>query len=159
MAARGAGPQPSSPCGASQDEGARVASNQTFVLIAERELANALAIQVRSSLGMYVQPSRAETAAFERAVHMICREARRLDLRAEELVIGLKQAWFQLAPLRITHLGERDGDVLQEVVSSSIEAFFDSSYGGPFSRSDHPTRYSTSHHPSNDASVGTVADA
>jgi hypothetical protein len=126
MAPRGAEPRPSSPSGAFQDDRARVASNQTFVLIAERELANALAIRVRSSLGMYVQPSRAETAALERAVHMICREAHRLDLRAEELVIGIKQAWFQLAPIRITHLGERDGDVLQEVVSSSIEVFFES---------------------------------
>ena len=126
MARPGAEPQPSSPSGAFQDDRARVASNQTFALIAERELANALAAQVRSSLGMYVQPSRAETAALERAVHMICREAHRLDLRAEELVIGIKQAWFQLAPIRITHLGERDGDVLQEVVSSSIEVFFES---------------------------------
>ena len=75
---------------------------------------------------MYVQPSRAETAAFERAVRTICREARRLGLRAEELVIGIKQAWCQLAPIRIAHLGERDGDVLQEVVSSSIEVFFES---------------------------------
>src|SRR4051812_26340476 len=91
MAPPGAEPQPSSPSAALQDDGARVASNQTLVLIAERELANALAIQVRSSLGMYVQPSRAEMAAFERAVHTICREAHRLDLRAEELVIGIKQ--------------------------------------------------------------------
>ena len=75
---------------------------------------------------MYVRPSRAETVVFERAVRMICREAHRLDLRAEELVIGIKQAWFQLAPIRTTHLGERDGDVLQEVVSSSIEVFFES---------------------------------
>ena len=126
MAPRGAEPQSSSPSGAFQDDRARVASNQTFVLIAERELAKALAIQVRSPLGMYVQPSRAETAAFDRAVRMICRKAHRLDLRAEELVIGIKQAWFQLAPIRITHLGERDGDVLQEVVSSSIEVFFES---------------------------------
>jgi hypothetical protein len=126
MAPRGAEPQPSSSSGAVHDRGARVASNQSIVPIAERELANALAIQIGPSLGMFVQPSRAEMAAFERAVNTICREAHRLDLRAEELVIGIKQAWFHLAPIRTSRLGERDGDVLREVVSTSIEVFFES---------------------------------
>ena len=127
MAPHGAEPQPSPPSDAMHDGGARVESNERLVEIAERELAKALAMQVRSSLGMYVQPSRAEMAAFERAVDTICREAHILDLRAEELVIGIKQAWFQLAPVRFNHLGERDGDILREVVSSSIEIFFESS--------------------------------
>jgi hypothetical protein len=126
MAPRGAEPRPSSPSDALQDDGARVVSNQKLVLIAERELAGALAAQERPSIGMYAHPSRAETAAFERAVQAICREAHHLDLRAEELLIGIKQAWFQLAPVRMSCLGERDGDVLREVVSSSIEVFFES---------------------------------
>ena len=49
----------------------------------------------------------------------------RCYLRAEELVIGIKQAWAQLAPVRARHLGDRDGDVLREVVSRSIELFFE----------------------------------
>ena len=125
MAPRATEPKPSS-SGAVHDDGARVASNQNFVHVAERELGNALAIQVGPSLGMFIQPSRAEQAAFDRAVNTICREAHRLDLRAEELVIGIKQAWFQLAPTRASRLGERDGDVLREVVSTSIDVFFES---------------------------------
>src|SRR3954469_4990124 len=118
--------QPSPPSTASCEAGVRDAANQTLVVVAERELAGALAEQERPARGMYVHPSRAEIAAFERAVHAICREAHRLDLRAEELLIGIKQAWFQLAPVRMNYLGERDGDVLREVVSSSIEVFFKS---------------------------------
>jgi hypothetical protein len=75
---------------------------------------------------MYVHPSSAEDAAVQRAVRTICQEARRLDLQAEELIIGIKQAWSQLASVRTRHLGDRDGDVLREVVSSSIEVFFES---------------------------------
>ena len=105
--------------------GARTAVNHRLIGTAERELGRALAEQQRPSLGMYVQPSRAEDAAFDRAVREICGEARRLDLRAEEVVIGIKQAWAQLAPVRARHLGDRDGDVLREVVSRSIELFFE----------------------------------
>ena len=103
---------------------ARVALNQSLVGVAERALERALSEQVRPPMGMYVHPSSSENAAFERAVHEICGEARRLDLRAEELLVGIKRAWAHLAPVRARHLGDRDGDVLREVVSSSIEVFF-----------------------------------
>ena len=106
-------------------DGTRAAVNQRLIGTAERELGRALAEQQRPALGMFVQPSRAEDAAFDRAVREICGEARRLDLRAEELVIGIKQAWAQLAPVRARHLGDRDSDVLREVVSRSIELFFE----------------------------------
>lgn len=101
-------------------------AHRTLVLVAERELTGALFEQDRPSLGMYVHPSRAEAVAFERAAREICREAHRLDLRAEELLVGVKQAWCQLATLRARHLADRDGDVLREVVSASIEIFFES---------------------------------
>jgi hypothetical protein len=114
------------PAGTSHVDGSRAAVNQALVLVAERELKRALAEQERPSLGMYVHPSQAEAAAFGRAVDVICREAHCLELRAEELLIGIKQAWTQLAAVRARHLGERDGDVLREVVSSSIEVFFES---------------------------------
>jgi hypothetical protein len=77
-------------------------------------------------MGMYVLPSQTEAAAFERAVRRICLEAHRLDLPAEALLVAIKQAWSHLAPIRAQHLGDRDGDVLREVVSNSIEAFFES---------------------------------
>lgn len=108
----------------------RVAQNQQFVGVAEKELTRALSEQVRPPLGMYVHPSSAETAAFQCAVREICSEAHRLDLRAEELLIGIKQAWSQLATLRALHLGERDGDVLREVVSNAIETFFEARESG-----------------------------
>jgi len=98
---------------------------QVMVALAERELERALLEQSRPVIGMYAHPSAAEHAAVQRAVHSICFEAHRLDLKAEELLIGIKQAWLQLANVRARHLGERDGDVLREVVSSSIEVFFE----------------------------------
>jgi hypothetical protein len=107
-------------------DGLRIALHHVIVAIAERELEQALREQSRPPMGMYVHPSSAENAAVQRAVRAICGEARRLELRAEELIIGIKQAWSQLAPVRARHLGDRDGDVLREVVSSSIEVFFES---------------------------------
>ena len=106
--------------------GTRVAVSQTLVNVAEREFERALVEQVRPSMGMYTHPSRAEDAAFDRAVREICSEAHRLDLPAETLLVAIKQAWTHLAPIRARHLGDRDGDVLREVVSNTIEVFFDS---------------------------------
>ena len=102
-----------------------VPTHQTMVVLAERELEKALLEQSRPANGMFAHPSTAEHAAIQRAVHRICLEAHRLDLKAEELLIGVKQAWSQLANVRARHLGERDGDVLREVVSSTIEVFFE----------------------------------
>jgi hypothetical protein len=48
-----------------------------------------------------------------------------VQLRAEELLIGIKQAWSQLAVLRAHQLGDRDGDVLREVVSHAITVFYE----------------------------------
>lgn len=106
--------------------GTRLAVNRTLLSVAERELERALLEQIRPSTGMYANPSRAEDAAFERAVRQICGEAHRLDLPAEALLVGIKQAWSHLAPVRARHLGDRDGDVLRGVVSTSIEIFFES---------------------------------
>lgn len=104
----------------------RVALHQEVVIVAARELQRALLEQSRPMMGMYARPSGADNAAVQRAVHAICAEAHRVDLRVEELIIGIKQAWSQLAPVRARHLGDRDADVLREVVSSTIEVFFTS---------------------------------
>src|SRR5215208_663803 len=106
--------------------GNRSSVNQMLLSVAERELERALAEQKRPATGMYAHPSRAELAAFDRAVREICLEAHRLDLPAEALLVGIKQAWSQLAPVRARHLGDRDGDVLRGVVTTSIEVFFES---------------------------------
>jgi hypothetical protein len=102
-----------------------VQPHREMVAIAERELERALLEQTRPAIGMYASPSIVEHAAVQRAVHKICFEAHRLDLKAEQLLIGIKQAWWQLANVRARHLGERDGDVLRDIVSSSIEVFFE----------------------------------
>lgn len=91
---------------------------------AERELRAALVQQTRSPVGMYAEPTRADLAALHGAITAICAEAHRLDLRAEQLLVAIKQAWSQLAPMRARHLGERDGEVLRGLVTSSIEEFF-----------------------------------
>ena len=81
----------SSDSGVSPD-GSRVSPNQALVAIAERELERALVEQSRSATGMYGQPSSAERAAVQRTVHRICYEAHQLDLKAEELIIGINRA-------------------------------------------------------------------
>jgi hypothetical protein len=110
--------------GASLD-GARAVLQRQLFETAERELGRAIFEQIRPAMGMHVHPSSAEVQAFDVAVREICLEALRLDLRAEELLVGIKQAWSQLAPMRARHLGDRDGDVLRAVVSGSIEVFFE----------------------------------
>ena len=118
-------PEADIPVKASSDS-LRLPSHQAMVEIAQRELERALLEQSRPAIGMHSRPSTvAEDTALQRAVHTICIEARRLDLQAEELLIGIKQGWSQLANLRARQLGDRDGDVLREVVSSSIEVFFE----------------------------------
>ena len=77
------------------------------------------------AFGAPAHASPGETAALNRAVRAVCLEAHRLDLRAEEMVIAIKQAWSQVSAMRASRLGERDGDVLKQVVSSSIELFFE----------------------------------
>lgn len=106
--------------------GARAELHHVIVAVAARELERALLEQSRPPMGMFAHASSAEDAAMQRAVGDICREGRRLELQAEELIIGIKQAWSQLAAIRAHHLGDRDGDVLREVVSNSIEVFFES---------------------------------
>lgn len=106
-------------------DGLRIPPQEALVAIAERELERALLEQSLPAAGMYAQPSRADHAAVQRAVHRICFEAHRLDLKAEELLVGIKQAWSQLAHVRARQLGDRDRDVLRKVVSSSIEVFFE----------------------------------
>jgi len=105
--------------------GSRAALHESLVGVAERELGRAVSEQERPPIGMYVARSSVSDAAFQRAVREICGEAHRLELRAEEVLVGIKQAWSQLAPVRARHLGDSDNDVLREVVSSSIEVFFE----------------------------------
>ena len=105
--------------------GPRTAVNEPLLRTAERELKSALVEQERPIAGMYVPASNAGDAALDRAVHAVCREAHALDVRAEELLIAVKQAWSLLATTRAHHLGERDADVLREFVTATIELFFE----------------------------------
>lgn len=102
-----------------------IVANETLLRIAERELSDALFLRERPIAGLCSQPSRVPYSALDRAVHVLCAEAHRLDLRAEEMLIALKQAWSHLATTRARQLGDRDGDVLRDVVTASIEVYFD----------------------------------
>lgn len=108
-----------------QPQTARSDARAQLLHAAERELRDALTEQQRPIAGMYLKASHAADAALGRAVREVCEEAHRLDLRAEEMLVAVKQAWSQLASTRARHLGDRDGDVLREVVSTSIEVFFE----------------------------------
>jgi hypothetical protein len=92
--------------------------------VAVRALAAAIAVQSRQSLDMFAVRSRAESDAIERAAREICTEAHRLHLRPEQLLIETKRAWSRLATVRAVHLGNRDDDVLREVVSVCIQVYF-----------------------------------
>jgi hypothetical protein len=92
--------------------------------VAVRALAAAIAVQSRQSLDMFAVRSRAESDAIERAAREICTEAHRLHLRPEQLLIETKRAWSRLATVRAAHLGDRDDDVLREVVSVCIQVYF-----------------------------------
>jgi len=113
---------------AQRDE-ARIPASQSLVQVAEREFLGALGEQSPLRFGKPAQSSPAERAALNRAVRAICHEAHRLDLRAEEMVIAIKQAWLQVAIMRTSRLGERDSEVLEQIVSSSIELFFEARDG------------------------------
>ena len=113
---------------AQRDE-ARAPASQSLVQVAEREFLGALGEQSPLGFGMPAQSSPSERAALNRAVRVVCHEAHRLDLRAEEMVIAIKQAWSQVAVMRTSRLGERDGEVLEQIVSSSIELFFEARDG------------------------------
>jgi hypothetical protein len=99
-------------------------ATDALTAIAEHALAAAIAAQSRPSLGMFVARSAAESEAIERAAREICTEAHRLNLPPEQLLIETKRAWGRLASVRTDHLGDRDGDVLREVVSACIEIYF-----------------------------------
>jgi hypothetical protein len=103
----------------------RWAAKARLTDVAERALHDALIEQQRPMAGMYTHPSHAADLAFAHAVREVCESAHQLDLRAEEMLVAVKRAWSQLAPVRARHLGERDGDVLRDVVSTSIEVFFE----------------------------------
>jgi hypothetical protein len=122
-------PEPTPSSNADWNDEGRAPANRLLAVVAERELLAALAEQAPPGLGMFPNPSPAEIVAFEHAVHSICREAHRLELRAEELLIAIKKAWVQLAAVRTSRLAERDADVFRDVVSSSIELFFESRDG------------------------------
>ena len=115
----------SQPQSQSPSQSARYDARAALLLAAERELRDALGEQERSRGGMYLEASSAATASLDRAVRAVCEEAHRLDLRAEELLIAVKQAWTHLAATRARHLGDRDADVLRDVVSTSIEVYFE----------------------------------
>jgi hypothetical protein len=108
----------------SQSQAERSDARAQLLHAAERDLRGALGEQQRPIAGMYLTASRAADVALVRAVREVCDEAHRLDLRAEDMLVALKQAWSQLAAVRARHLGDRDADVLREVVSTSIAVFF-----------------------------------
>lgn len=109
----------------SQSQAAPDDARARLLETAERVLRTALSEQERSSFGMHLKASREAEAALRQAVCEICDVTHRLDLRAEEMLVAVKQAWSHLATVRAEHLGDRDADVLREIVSSSIELFFD----------------------------------
>jgi hypothetical protein len=113
---------------------ARSGVSEPLLRVAERELKAALIAQNRPIVGMYAQQSEAGDAAIDHAVHAVCREAHTQNVRAEELLIALKQAWSMLATTRVHHLGERDADVLRDFITATIEVFFEPSDA----RSDSP---------------------
>jgi hypothetical protein len=100
-------------------------ADQTIVRFAERALQAALEQQTRPIIGMFIEPSAHGTAAIDGAVRQISAQAQVRGLRPEQMLVAVKQAWAHLAPIRARHLGDRDADVLRQVVTISIEHYFE----------------------------------
>lgn len=101
-----------------------IGADPTIVRFVERLLHDALVQQARPSVGMFVEPSASGAAAINHAIVAICADVRQRGLRPEEMLVVVKQAWSQLAPVRARHLGDRDGDVLRHVVTLAIQHYF-----------------------------------
>ena len=59
-----------------------------------------------------------------RAIGVVCREARREQLRAEQVLVAVKQTWYSLPEVRELPSGDDRAALLDRVVRLTIDEFY-----------------------------------
>ena len=59
-----------------------------------------------------------------RAIGLVCREARRERLRAEQVIVAVKQTWYSLPEVRGLPSGDTRAALLDRVVRLTIDEFY-----------------------------------
>ena len=59
-----------------------------------------------------------------RAIGLVCREARRGRLRAEQVIVAVKQTWYSLPEVRELPSGDTRTALLDHVVRLTIDEFY-----------------------------------
>ena len=89
-------------------------------IAAHAALRCALGGQLRRSV--YDEPI--STPQMRRALRLLCEDARRRGVRAEQLVVVIKQAWASLPETRWRPGDDRGAVILERVVSLCIEEYY-----------------------------------
>ncbi len=80
-------------------------------------------VAVRSALQAQLE-NRALPGELRRAIHVMCGEARRKDLRAEQLLVVFKQTLTSLPEMEQLPRGPERNDFLSRIVTMCIEEFY-----------------------------------
>ena len=83
----------------------------------------AAVMAVRSALQAQLQ-NRASSGELRRAIRLMTREARRKDLKAEQLLIVFKRAWHSLPVVDQLPYGPDRADLLSRIITMCIEEFY-----------------------------------
>lgn len=78
---------------------------------------------LESALAAYLADGR-RTTALEPALHRIAAEARERDIRAEHLLLSLKDVWFRLPQIRALGDSEEQHELLRNVVTLCIREYY-----------------------------------
>jgi hypothetical protein len=89
-----------------------------------RVSSEAAVMAVRSALQAQLRTG-GPNGELRRAIRHMCDEARRNDLRAEQLLVVFKRAWESLPELGELPAGPDRSEFLSRVVSMCIEEFYD----------------------------------
>jgi hypothetical protein len=79
--------------------------------------------EVRSALRQYVRDG-SDPSALTHALRRMSDEARRREMRPEQLLVILKGIWGSLPEVRYSHRAEPHGTMLQKVISLCIEQYY-----------------------------------
>ena len=66
----------------------------------------------------------ATESELRRAIALVCRAARRERMRAEQVIVAVKQTWYSLPEVRELPSGDARAALLDRVVSLTIDEFY-----------------------------------
>jgi hypothetical protein len=74
--------------------------------------------------GLQAQLGPSPNGELRRAVRLLCDEAHRRGLRAEQVIVLLKEAWGSLPDVQVLAPGEERRESLSRIVSLCIDEFY-----------------------------------